>query len=150
MADRDYSDSAGLMWPATFDGSEAVEDPHCTIMFLGDASALRVSPAYILSAMRDFLDAPGEVPVTGPEVFGNEEKVWVATLDTSVLNGLQAGIQEALAAIGVENQSSFPDYRPHVTIMDAKDETLVPPMPDVVVLGEPQVWLGKERYIAIR
>lgn len=149
MADRDYSDSAGLMWPASFDGSEAVDDPHCTIMFLGNASELRMKPAYIFMHIFDYLDAPGEIAVVGTEVFGNEEKVWVATLDPAALETLQKGIQEALSAVGVENKSSFPDYRPHVTLGPATSD-VAPEAPSVVVLGEPQVWLGDERYITIR
>lgn len=150
MVENDYSNSAGLMWPATFEGSDAVDDPHCTIMFLGNADELRVSPAYIISAMLDLLDAPGEVAVQGPEVFGSDEKVWVAVLEPEALSSLQASIQEALKEIGVENKSSFPDYRPHVTLGPAVDESNPPAVPSTVVLGEPQVWLGDDRFVAVR
>lgn len=147
---NDYSNSAGLMWPASFHGSEKIDDPHCTIVFLGEADKLRVGPQYILTELRDYLDPPANISVTGTEIFGQDEKVWVALLDTEVLKPLQAEILSIIETkLGLENASDFKDFKPHVTLGPVVEGEETPEAPESVDLLSLQVWLGKERYIGV-
>ena len=144
---NEYTSSAGLMWPATFPGSENVDDPHCTVLFLGDVAAQPLAnPLALLLVVNDYLTAPDDIAVTGLEVFGGGEhsKVWVATLDPASLAPLQAGIKAEAVRWGFKDASSFPDYKPHVTLGRYYGEDTRPKAPKSVTLGELEAWWGNE------
>ena len=143
---NEFTSSAGLMWPATFPGSENVEDPHCTVVYLGDVKEQPHGALALLLVTNDHLDAPGEVKVTGLEIFGHDEnsKVWVATLDDTKLGPLRAKIKAAIERYGFKDGSSFPDYQPHVTLTKYSGENSRPEAPKSVVLGPLEAWWGNE------
>lgn len=139
----EISQSACLMWPATFPGSEKIKDPHTTVLYLGELDNVPTSGSAALLVNSDYLKAPGEVRVTGLEVFGpDDDQVWVATLDDSVLGPLQAKIKEQSARYGIMDASSFPDYRPHVTL--GPKSSAKPTPPKTVHLGPLEMWWGEE------
>ena len=148
----DYTSSAGLMWPATFPGSENVDDPHCTVVYLGDVKAPPLdNPLALLLVTNDYLAAPGEVAVTGIEKFptggsGGDAggAVWVARLDDSTLGPLRAEIKAAAEHWAFKDASSFPDFKPHVTLGKYNGEDSRPEAPKSVNLGELEAWWGAE------
>lgn len=139
----EYDDSAALMWPAIFPGSDKIEVPHVTVLYLGDKGEVPVSAMAALLVNIDNLAAPGTVATTGLEVFGeDDDRVWVATLDDSVLGPLRARIKERSARYGILDASSYPDYRPHVTLVPYSSEK--PKLPRSVTLGPLEMWWGDE------
>lgn len=137
--------NACLMWPAMFPGSEEIDDPHTTVLFLGELDTVPVPGAAALLVNVDNLAAPGTVQVTGLEVFGpKDDQVWVATLDDTVLGPLRKRIKEQSEKYGIMDASSFPDYRPHVTL--APYSKTAPKVPDVVTLGPLEMWWGDEHF----
>jgi 2'-5' RNA ligase len=92
-----------------------------------------------------YADAPGEVQVTGVEQFGSgeDDAVWVATLDDSELGELQSSIKAAADRFGFKDASSFPDYRPHVTLGKKTGEE-PPEAPTSVTLGPLEAWWGND------
>lgn len=143
----EIDNSKCLMWPASFPGSDAIEDAHCTVLYMGDDVDLELDPTLVLSALYPYLDAPGVVEVTGVEIFGEDEKVWVATLATNRLDPLRSDIKEVVhSQLNVSDASSFPTYRPHVTLGPVTDEDNPPAAPTEVTLGSLELWLGYEHY----
>lgn len=107
----DHDTTAVIVWPVLY---PLAKDAHCTIMYLGETKDIAVAPSDIIAAVPSII--PPLVEVTGFEVFGEDEKVWVATLNETYLTPLRDKIVERLERIGLENKSSFPIYRPHVTL----------------------------------
>lgn len=137
------SQSACLMWPATFPGSEKVQQPHTTVLYLGELSNVPLSGTAALLVNTDYLQAPGEVKVTGLEVFGPEDdQVWVARLDDTVIGPLREKIKKQSARYGIMDASSYPDYKPHVTLGSKSGPK--PAAPKTVHLGPLEMWWGDE------
>lgn len=134
------------MWPATFPGSENVDDPHCTVVYLGKVKVQPHSALALLLVSNDYLEAPADVAVTGVEIFGGgeDDKVWVATLDDSKLGPLRAKIKAAIERYSFKDGSSFPDYKPHVTISKYEGDDSRPEAPKSVSLGQLEAWWGGE------
>lgn len=139
-----FTSSAGLMWPATFPGSENVDDPHCTVVYLGKVTEQPHTPLALLLVSNDYLEAPGDVRVTGVEIFGEgeDDRVWVATLDDTRLGPLRAKIKAAIERYNFKDGSSFPDYRPHVTLSKYEGDDSRPEAPQRVSLGQLEAWWG--------
>ena len=141
---NENTSSAGLMWPAWFPGSDNVDDPHCTVLYLGEKSSLPLGPGALLLVANDYIDPPGDVAVIGLDIFGDNE-VWVATLDPTSLSPLRAEIKEAVEQFGFMDASSFPDYKPHVTLARYEGEESRPTAPTSVYLGDLEIWWGDDR-----
>lgn len=141
MSEND--ESAALMWPAIFPGSDKIDIPHVTVLYLGYKNQVPVSASAALLVNIDHLEAPGTIATTGLEAFGSDDdKVWVATLDDSVLGPLREQIKARSARYGIMDASSYPDYRPHVTLAPyGKDK---PALPRSVTLGPLEMWWGDE------
>lgn len=138
----DHDSTAVIVWPAMF---PLIDDGHCTILYLGEVEDISAAPEDVYTALPN-LSFPGRVAVTGFEVFGSDEKVWVALLDTETLAPLQAEIVEALKEIGVENASEFKDYRPHVTLAPYENDEQDFSHYTFFVLGTPKLWWEGERF----
>lgn len=139
----EHSQSASLMWPATFPGSENVDQPHVTVLYGGDKSEIELKPLAALLYLKDLITAPGEVPVTGVEAFGDEDdKVWVAVLDPVSLVAVRETIKAKLEGFGLKDASDFPEYRPHVTLGPHSEEQ--PEAPESVTLGPLEAWWGDD------
>lgn len=143
------------MWPVTTPtGTEGVgaADPHVTVLYLGDRENLHVKPMYVFLALQDLINSPGEIAVTGTEIFGeDEDRVWVATLDDSEIGRLRMQIKELLLEdLGIKDASSYPVYRPHVTLAPYVEGSEPPAVPETFMLGDLEVWMGDEHFYAIR
>jgi 2'-5' RNA ligase len=136
--------TVGLWWPATFAGSSRVEDPHCTLIYLGkhEESAgedLRERLRWWLSGESYLSLAPGYVDITGTATFGpSDAPVQVLTLDKNptlehIHDEVVRGLYEEL---GIVSASEF-GWNPHVTVGEALGDN---PLPKAVHLGELEVW----------
>lgn len=132
--------SVGLWWPAWWEGSEQVEYPHCTLIYLGkheEAYAVRLRACLrdILAEAPELVWAPTHVNVMGTATYGPpEEPVKVLTLEREeLLEWIHDNVEELLNDEGIYSASEF-DWNPHVTIGD------VDTRPDKVFLGDLEVW----------
>lgn len=141
----DYPDSATIMWPAEID---SVDVPHTTIMYLGEIQDLDVSPEEIINVLKNLnLDAPGDVPVQGVEIFGEENKVFVAILETEKLSLMREYIKAAVQVhLPLQDASSYPDYRPHVTVGSVDNYTGPKEIPASIPLGDIELWWGDDHF----
>lgn len=151
----EFSTSACLMWPVTTPtGTEGVggADPHVTVLYLGDSENLHVKPMYVFLALQDLVNSPGEITVAGTEIFGDDDdQVWVAVLDDSELGRIQSQIKGILLEdLGIKDESSYPIYRPHVTLAPYVEGSEPPIVPESFALGDLEVWIGDEHFYAIR
>jgi 2'-5' RNA ligase len=145
----EYPTSIGLMFPSSW--PENLDDAHCTLLYLGDmedATFSKEDLEIVLNRLNT--KAPGEVAITGFDLFGPDKNVLVATLDPAKLSPIRGAFERTLAKINVYNASEYKDYNPHVTITedfggtleDAKKDVV---LPKTVVLGPPALWWGNER-----
>lgn len=135
----DYPDSIGIMYPVDW----PTDDPqaHCTLFYLGEQQDANFTAQDLFDALDEAdLEAPGDVPTAGLELFGEEQDTPVALLDSLLLRFQKKSLGRVLKEKGIEDASSFPQYRPHVTLMNADAE-----IPPTINLGAPQVWWGNER-----
>lgn len=139
--------TAVLVWPVMY--PYEIPEGHATIMFLGEVADLDIEPETVLQSITE-IESPGLVDVVSFEVFGNEEKVWVALLDDEKLFDLRERIAIDLYNIGLESKSDYEDYRPHVTLApyESDDQEL----PDIyyVALGVPRLWWAGETFTPVR
>lgn len=132
--------SVGLWWPAWWDGSQEVEDPHCTLIYLGKheedyGERLRERLRELLEEPKELVWAPTHVDVTGTAIYGPpEEPVRVLTLDRNeLLEWIHDEVVELLNDEGIYSASEFP-WNPHVTIGESEI------VPKQVFLGDLEVW----------
>lgn len=139
----EFSKTAVVVWPVA---SETVEDAHVTVVFLGEVVEVAGAYGRALQALKEAdLSTPGEIPVTGYEVFGEEKKVWVALLDPEALSAEQARLEGSLRRNGLDNASSFSDYRPHVTIAPYESDDQEFERLASYTLLSPQLWWGEHK-----
>lgn len=145
----EYPTSIGLMFPSSW--PETLDDAHCTLLYLGDtADATFTKEDLDIVVQRLKTRPPGEVKITGLDLFGPDQNVLVATLDPTALDPIRGAFERTLAKINVFNASQYKDYKPHVTISEDFSGTLVDAaattsLPESVTLGAPVVWWGNER-----
>lgn len=135
----DYPDSIGIMYPVDW----PTDDPkaHCTLFYLGEIQDANFTQDDLFDALDEAqLEAPGDVPTKGLELFGEEKDTPVALLDSLLLRLQKRVLGLALGNRDIKDASSFPEYKPHVTLMSPDVE-----IPDTINLGAPQVWWGNER-----
>lgn len=149
MAD-DFSDVASVSWPAVYDAVE-LPDPHCTVVYMGELGRLaKVDVDALTEALRAVSVAPGEVPISHFSVFGPDDgKVLVAELEmTEDFLTLREMIKQIVVEQGGRDASSYPDYKPHVTVKKLPNGTEeVPedlPEQSSVVLQAPMLWWGND------
>lgn len=145
----EYPSSIGLMFPASW--PEDLSDAHCTLLYLGEmeeATFTKEDLQIVIQRLKTA--APGEVAITGLDLFGPEKNVLVATLDPGKLQPIRDSFERTLAKINIFNASEYKDYKPHVTItedfvgtLDEARESLT--LPKTVILGPPQLWWGNEK-----
>lgn len=135
----DHSQSIAIMYPADWPADDP--EAHCTLYYLGEAPDIEFTPDDLLDALDEAqLVAPGEVPTAGLELFGPEKDIPVALLDSLLLKLQKKMLSGPLTARGIKDGSSFPQYKPHVTMKNPDTE-----IPPTVTLGAPEVWWGGER-----
>lgn len=141
----DYPDSATIMWPASID---SVDVPHTTIMYLGEIQDLDVTPEEIINVLKSLnLSSPGEIPVQGVEVFGEANKVFVAVLEPENLTLQRDYIKAAVQVnLPLKDASSYPDFRPHVTVGSVDNYNGPKEIPASIPLGEVELWWGDNHY----
>lgn len=139
----EYTETACIVWPVI---PKVNESAHCTVIFLGEVVGISGAYYRTLRALKESkLSTPGEVPVKGLEVFGIDKQVWVVTLDPDPLEGDYNRLLGALRRNGLDSASSFPDYRPHVTLFPYVDDVGGFEYPDSFTLLSPQLWWGEHK-----
>ena len=142
--DNDYDHSSTLMWPVP----EIDTGAHVTVLYCGEDLKLKLPPWTYLKMLRGLAEAPGAVAVTGTEVFGEgDNRVWVATLDDTELGPLRADIKRfCYDILGFQDASSYPDYRPHVTLGPWTEGSEAPEVPESFDLGALEFWIGNDHH----
>jgi 2'-5' RNA ligase len=145
----EYPTSIGLMFQSSW--PKNLDDAHCTLLYLGDMADATFSKEDIESVVQRLdISAPGEVKVTGLDLFGPQGNVLVATLDSLKLRPIRDAFESTLAKINIFNASQYKDYKPHVTISEGFSGTLDEAtantvLPEYVTLGAPELWWGNDR-----
>ena len=149
---KEYPDSIGIMYPYVFpqDTDLPIDydiPAHCTLMYLGEISETGLTPEQIIEPLRSVnFESTGIVDVDKLELFGEENNVLVMTLKSSALDSNFQQVSEVLSAVGIPNASSFPDYRPHITLNENyKGPTIGFTLPTTIGLGDPELWFGDGR-----
>lgn len=135
----EHDQSIGIMYPVNW----PTDDPeaHCTLFYLGEMPDISFTQHDLIDALEEAnLEAPGEVPTAGLELFGPEKDIPVVRLDSLLLRTQKAALGYILRGYGVKDASSFPDYQPHVTLVNPQKE-----IPTTINLAAPQIWWGNER-----
>lgn len=117
-----FSNSAGIMYPAEFSNHYAAPvelpgDLHTTVMYLGEIDQLNYMDYDVLEALTEVdLNMFIWTEVIGKELFGPDQDIPVLRVDNSQLQRNFDKVEAALSAVGIKNGSSFPDYKPHITV----------------------------------
>lgn len=140
----DFSDSICIAYPASW--PDTIKEPHCTLIFLGKISEADFTKQDILDVLDDLkLPAPGEVEITGIQLFGPKQDIPVATVFSNRLFAHRIMIDYELAGINVKSASEF-EFNPHVSISydESTDFTAIE-LPKTVTLDKPVLWWGDDR-----
>lgn len=138
----DVAQSACIMFPVG-EKVPGVEEPHVTVIYLGDVANLNKQD--ILDAMAEvdssydamFFARTGEV-----EWFGPEKNIPVLRMEHSYLEKYRLLVESALNKRGIENGSEYKEYKPHMTITEAM--ALTGNYQQSYILTEPELWWGRE------
>lgn len=136
------------MFPSSW--PEDLSDAHCTLLYLGDMSEANFTKEDLqIVLQRLATKSPGDVAITGLDLFGPDKNVLVATLDNGKLQQIRDSFERTLAKINVHNASEYKEFKPHVTIDDEYTGTLEEAynkveLPETVNLGAPELWWGNE------
>lgn len=137
-------DYIAVMWPVAYPlDYPAPKDPHITIIMLGTTDTANFTKDEVLDAMKETnYNAMPYVSVSGLEWFGPDNDVPVLTVKHSFLFDYKKHLERRLAERGIFNTSSYPDYRPHITITE--DAATGNNYPLKLVLGPVELWWGTE------
>lgn len=148
-----YPDSIGIMYPYVFpqDTDLPIDydiPAHCTLIYLGEISETGIRIEHVTNALKGIeFNHTGIVDVQGLELFGEDSNILVMTLNSSDLTENFEKVSKALSDVGIENASSFPDYKPHITLNENyKGPTIGFTLPTTVGLGSPELWYGGSRF----
>jgi 2'-5' RNA ligase len=139
----EYEAYGCIVWPV----ENLEEESHVTILFLGEKDKLDTTPEKLVEFLSiPRFKAPGFVKATRLEVFGSENKTIVLTIDEkhpSLVQGRYT-IKEGLSRVlGISDASSFPDYRPHISLGNPANISSVR---EVYYLKKPELWWGGKHY----
>lgn len=138
----DIAQSACIMFPVG-EKVPGVDEPHVTVIYLGDANNLN---------KQDILDSMAEVDNSYDamffarsrevEWFGPEKDIPVLRLEHTYLEKYRDLVEAALGRRGIVNGSEYKDYKPHMTITPeiARDLSYQ----SAYLLTEPELWWGRE------
>lgn len=144
MTVNDYPDSIGVMWPAFFTGTypmKEVDKMHITCMYLGEIPDVNFTREELIDTISGLGQMYFYGEITGVERFGPRQDIPVLRVDHQQLYTVQAEVEKHLAAVGINSASSFPEYKPHVTV----NEEIFARPPEVVRVHPLMVWWGNER-----
>lgn len=123
MGDKNnfFDTTATLVWPVSTRDPEAldqrVEDPHVTIVFLGQTENLPSAEEIVKILTGKVRSIPLPLEIEDLAVFGDVKKYDVALLKKkAILLDLRERMVATLAEAGVKDASTWPDYSPHVTL----------------------------------
>lgn len=140
-------DLAAVMWPVVpWGATEKVDEPHCTILMLGDIRELNFTKQEVIQAIQEtyhtvFIWAE----VEGLEWFGENKDVPVLLLNHEYLFMYRDSLEDVLRMRGIKWDEHFPTYRPHVTVnQEVVDSGFIP---QKVMLSPVELWWGKERIV---
>lgn len=147
-AEPDYSGYAAIMWPAKYpyqgNARYQPENPHCTIITLtSDINSVNYTKEDILSVIRA-TDWNVLLPATvkGLEWFGPDQNIPVLTLEHDYLEKYHNQIKIALDNVNAVYDTTYPEYKPHVTI--TPDAALEGVYPSKIFLAPVELWWGDE------
>jgi 2'-5' RNA ligase len=135
----DHSQSVGIMYPVDW----PTDDPeaHCTLVYLGEIPDANFTQEDLYEALAEVdLEAPGPAHTKEIEFFGEDNDIPVVPLDSMRAKLQKKQLLLALNQRGIKDASSFPQYKPHVTLQNPDVE-----VPDTITLEAPQIWWGGER-----
>ncbi len=148
--DDDFSSIASVSWPAVYDAVE-LPNPHCTVVYMGEINRLtKVDVDALTEALKPYSVPPGRISIDHFSVFGPDDgKVLVAELAMPEdFLTLREMIKQVVIEQGGRDASSYPDYKPHVTIKKLPNETTELPenLPEggFITLLPPQLWWGED------
>jgi 2'-5' RNA ligase len=141
----------GIVIPVFFPGASKLEDPHCTLMYLGEYGKVDVDRHVVEEATARLRGqcTPQMIEVKGLEVFGHGTCT-VLTLADLRLKSYRDFLAKELARDGIRSASEY-SYNPHVTINKhtVSSEPIFPfynfEVPKHVWIDRPTVWWNGER-----
>lgn len=135
--------SIGVKMPAMFAGSYKMEDPHCTLIYLGEGGVSRSVLEQAVNRLRSQC-----TPITvnaGPLAVYGGGRATVIKLDRFVLDSWREFIEKELSRSGIRSASKYA-YNPHVTLNnhEPSDVPILPwddfIVPRAIYLGRPEIW----------
>lgn len=140
----DFSDSICIAYPASW--PTTVDEPHCTLIYLGKISEADFTKQQLLDVLDDIqLPAPGFVETTTVEYFGKEKNIPVVKLFSLRVLAHRAIIAFELEHIGISSPSEF-EFTPHISLSYDEDHKVdESEIPDQVYLDAPVLWWGEDR-----
>lgn len=148
---RDIADLGAVMWPVVYpqmaDPKYQPKDPHITVVIFTD-----INNPELGYTRQDVMDAVAHTmyevfvwpKVEGVEWFGENQDIPVLRVHHSFLNAYRESLLVELEARGIPVDTTFPDYKPHVTITD--EAALDGVYPQHLLAGPVEVWWGGEHY----
>jgi hypothetical protein len=98
----------------------------------------------VIEVVKTFPEAMLRLRVTGLEWFGVDQSVPVLRVEHDYLEVFHDALVKALAAKGIPVDTTFPEYKPHVTIPD--EAALDRVWPTALMTGTPEVWWADEKF----
>lgn len=139
----EYADYAAIVMPSVWPFDKA--DSHCTLLAMGEIPELNygaLDVIAVVSAQMLLPDSLVDVKTAGIQQFGEDGEVTVMTLEKHpILVDLNAEFKRVFAESDMTYSTTFPEYKPHITLGEDTDITI--PMVD---LYRPELWWGDAHY----
>lgn len=148
-----YAQTIAIVYPAAAPSDEynlpidKEIQTHVTINILGQIPEVDFSKDELVITLRNIeWEKITEAKVGHLELFGLDSDFLVMTLDAPALRNNRNLVYETLAGVGISSLDKFPEYRPHITLMENYEGLLESPedLPETVKLGLPTLWWGNE------
>ena len=148
-----YAQSIAIVYPAVAPADEynlpidREIKTHVTISVLGEIPEVEFDKDELIAVLRNI----DWEEITAAEVdqlalFGIDNDFLVMTLDAPALQKNWKRVHDALNIADIPSLNKYPDYRPHITLREKFEGSLIESeeLPETVELGFPTLWWGNE------
>lgn len=148
-----YEQTIAIVYPAVAPSDEynlpidREINTHVTISFLGEIPEVDFDKETLVAALRSIeWEEVAEADVDQLDLFGISNDFLVMTLDAPALQKNWELVNEALNIADIPSLDKYPDYRPHITLREQYEGSLIESekLPETVKLGFPTLWWGTE------
>lgn len=148
-----YAQTIAIVYPAIAP-SDAYNLPtdrsiktHVTVSLLGEISEVDFTKEELIAALRSIhWQVVSDAEVENLELFGIKNDFLVMVLRSPSFQSNWKQVNETLTRSGLVSLDKYPNYRPHITLMENYEDALPIPafLPPVIKVGFPELWWGTE------